>query len=598
MNDFTKKIEESIKLIDRFREYYDYFETGFNKFKPNIVNELKHMIFDKYPEQRKKILDRVQALNIKAFTELSTEDQQKLIFQIYYLLKQLDTIIYTIYKIISDYSFENSAYVDSELSSTVLHNSINKEHDIKKYYNKFIKTYYEITEINVIEQFSSIIMMPLRKLKINDLIDNIIHINTLFQKYQDTIHLFSYIIQEILNEYSDKEYKYMTQIIMTLIEKDKALILQPTSIETKSQNGAQNPFLRNFGLIPSEEFKSIQQLFPDISISTIKNNDDKIFQQISKNKNINIILLQNITSNPISHELWKLINYNAHNLDHNENKLAGITEDLIEKTTTIKLLESEKNTWVLSSYKLFDAKSDNFYILETLNQKTYRFLQYWISIKDTEHKIPIHRSKIIGFLNYLGINGEIKELDRISMYQKLHEQSILNIFFHNKNPDIEKLITESQFQIDASRIKEDCWFNIKKIIHQKIKNIKKPIEQIGFIVHYSDVFDTFSSTILNMYNNVLSRNDDIHKSKFNFAEEFSSYLYELRKLRYEFIKSLHNEYIKKINDDIETIESINTKEQLFVYIENLIKKVLDDLISQEKNIYQSIVFKNNLFTIT
>ncbi|MFW9930002.1 MAG: hypothetical protein ACFFD1_11470, partial [Candidatus Thorarchaeota archaeon] len=72
MNVIKNKIEESVKLVDKFREYYDYFEIGFSKLKSNVVNHLKHMIFDKYPDQRNKLLNRIQAINIEAFSELSS----------------------------------------------------------------------------------------------------------------------------------------------------------------------------------------------------------------------------------------------------------------------------------------------------------------------------------------------------------------------------------------------------------------------------------------------------------------------------------------------------------------------------------------------
>lgn len=595
MDVIKNKVEESVKLVDKFREYYDYFEIGFSKLKPNIVNHLKHMIFDRYPDQRKKLLNRIQAINIEAFSELSPKEQQKLIFQTYYLLKQMDIVIYNIYKIFNEYSFEKSAFVDSELSSSIIFNSRNKEQNIKKYYDHFIETYHKITEMDIIEKFSNLIMYSIEKPSqganaIDNIINLVININELFQKYPDTIHLFSHIMQELLNTYTSKEYKKLIQTITKLIEDDKAFILQSSISLSNKKNGSQNPFLRGFGLIPSEEFTTIEKLFSGINKSTNSSNKNNIFQQIAKKENVNILVLQNITTNPISHELWKLLNSDISNSGQDESKFSGITENLIEKTTTIKLLDPDKK-WELSSYKIFEAKSDDFYILETLNNKSYRFLRYWIPKNPEKQITPIHRSKINGLLNYLNINGVIKESDRIAMYQKLQEPSLKNIFFHGKKPDIEKLINDSQFQIDASKIKEECWFNIKKIVYKKIKSIKNPVNQIGFIAHDSAIFDSFSSTILSMYNTIIS---PVLQSKSDFSELFSSYLYELRNLRYEFIKLLHNEYVKRAEDDIDIINALHNKEQLLIYIENFIKKVMNDIISQEKNIYQSIIFKNNL----
>lgn len=617
MDIIKKKVEESIKLLDLFREYYHYFKIGFQKLKPKIVSKLEDNIFDKYPERRKKLLDRIKSLNLKVFMEIEPIDQQKLIFQTYYLLKQFDNIIEDIYQIIKKYSFENSEFIDSELTSSIINNSIEKEQKLRKQYKNFVKIYNKFTEINVTEQFSQIVINLMKDADETEIQKQINNINLLFKKYINTIHLYSHIMQYILDCYSDKKYKIITELIMKLIEQDKAYILQPNTFISKpkkitSKRGPQNPFLRNFGLVPSGKFKLIDQLFPKLKNNTSEN-IDTLFNKISKETKINIIVLQNITSNPISHELWNLIDIQNANSYGSEN--SGITENLIKKTTTIVKLKPEQKSWTFGSYKIFGSEDvNNFYIIETLNNKLFRFLRHWISLSSSNNlnETVIPASKINGFLNYLNIHKKLnkntpksEEIDRISIYQNIQEKSLENMFFKKTPPNIETLIEKSQFMIDSTKIKSECLFRIRDIINKTIKTIKNPIDQIGYIMHYSVIFDIFISTIFGIfweYYDIIKKIERHEQNsqkniKIQFPEIFSTYLYEIKSLKYQFARALHNEYIKKIDNNKIEIQSISTKEKLIVYIEKMIQTVLNELISQDKNIYQSIYFKYNLLKV-
>ena len=619
------KVDESIILIDLFREYYVNFEIGFAKLKLLIVNDIQNKIFSEYPEKRKKLLQRIDALSTEIFTDITNENKQKLIFQTYSLLKQFDYIIENIYEIIKKYSFvDKSIYIDSEISLSTLHNSINKEIYITKKYEYYIKTYHKTTELFVIKEMTSILTKSLKNLSVEELKKNIYNIDILFRKYINTIHLYSHVMQTLLN-ISIKE-KIIFELILNLIEQNKSYVLQPSTYDDKKivhiNAGKQNPFLRSFGLIPSTEFKNIDKLFPNIfnsknfkySESDFQNLKilDDIFKNISQKKNTDILVLQNITNNPISHELWNLVRFDkTPNIDLNDSPNSGITESLIKKTRTIRELPIIKK-WILSSYKIYgNFKSNKIYILETLNNKTYRFLRYWWSLRENNIEYPINKSKCIGLLKYLNIpiteskkdkiylKSTKKEIDRIILYQKCHEQSLEKIFL-KKQVDLDILTKKSQFSVDSSKIKEKCWFNIYKIILKIIKQVINPVDQIGLVITYKKIYDTFENTILDMHTKFYHvyniKSLDI-SNDFISSEILSTFLYLLKKLKYEFSKIMRVIYEKNIEEDKQELESITTLPQLLVKIELLIKEGLNEIITQDKNIFQELLFKFNLLLL-
>lgn len=609
MNLIKKKVDESLKIIDLFRDYINYFEIGFDKVKSEVVNNLKNMINNKYPEKRRKLLERVEALNIDTFSELELSQQQKLIFQTYALLKQFDNILDDIYNIVDKYSFATSEFVDSDLSSTTKHNSINQEQIIKKHYIDYLKTYKKITQVNVTDKFSDILINSIMKNSDQKNMEQLENINSLFIKYPETIQLFAHVMQTTIDRYShdkDVQSKNIISFIMELIEHDKAKVLQhfhdisaDKRIEEKRKIkiGSRNPFLRRFGLVPSGNFIPIKDLFSNMkNLQKERDHPEAIFKKIHKETKVGIIVLQNITHNPISYELWNLFNTNTI-MSAN----SGITEDFIKSRVTIHPLEPDKK-WIFSSYQFFGSlDSQQFYIIETLNDTLYRFLYPWI-IKSYEDKtqkdrISIHYRKINGLLNYLEINKEYEKCeDRITIYQKIKEKNLEKMFFKTGEPNIDALVKESLVHIDSSKIKSESIFRIRDVINKMIKNAKNPLDTITFVIYNNKIFDTFINTVISMYKEFYIVKDDTRVS-FGFSEVFSTYLSDIQNLKSSFSKELNDIYLKKIEEERKEIESITDKHKLLIYIENIINETLDKILTYNSNIYQSLIFKSNLLKV-
>ncbi len=603
MDIIRNKARDSVKLMDRFRDFFNDFRQGFRKLRSEKVLQFKNMIFDIYPENRDKLLARVEAFNLEAFLELEPEDQQKLIFQLYYLLEQFNDTISEIYQSIEDYSFKSSPDINSELTYNTVHKIILREQYVRDGYIKYEKDYGKKAHIHITKYLSQKIIDSIKEVNMDKIEEQISNINQLFRKYPITIDLYAQSMKDMLY---NPHYRSARQLILSLVEEDKAFVLQPTAAMRavkSTKKGKQNPFLRGFGLVPSRKFRTLNELFPKIIKK--ESASDAAFKKIAKETKTSIILLQNITSNPVSHELWDLIDIGrTKNLDLSESKNPGLTVNMINKTKTICILTPDKKKWIFSSYKLFgQLDSNKFYIIETPNNKSYRFLAPWVTMQMVEGKennlVPRH--KINGLLNYLGIldKSKISEIDRIVIYQKNHAKALEKMFLIGERPDMKDLIVNSRMEIDAVKIQDKCWFNIKKIVQSIIKTVKNPFEQIGTVVYDDRIFDTFVETINDFFMKYYKKIERIDEEylKLPFSEVFSTYLHDIGKVRNDFYKALQNEYRKRENENRAEMDSLTSKVKLMIYIEKIIKAALQELVSNDQNIYQEMAFKYNIFRV-
>jgi len=598
MNIIKKKVDASTKVVDLFREYYGYFNRGFSKMKPDIVEKLKKIIEDDYLHGKDQLLKRISSLNASDFIKLNSKDQQKLIFQTYTLIIRIDEILAKIYELIDEYSFTSSNFIDSDISTSQKHESIIKENEIKTYYIGFIKAFRKITEVHIIDFFIDLILNTTKNLSPNESKKCVSYINSLFRSYPESINLYSKILQNFLDKYftEDKEYRAVLFYIENILETDKAFVLQNINVNKLSNmkylNGPSNPFIRSMGLIPMEEYQTIKDLFKDIM--NVKGTDNSIFNSVIKKTGRSIILLRKITSNPVDYIIWNLIDFNkAKNLGLNAPKLCGITENLIKRMNTIKLLKKGKK-WNFSSYKLYGSSdNESFYVIETLNDITYRFLCPWA--KCTYKHIP--RFKVVGLMKYLNIISSENIMDRISQYQYIHAKSLDKLFLKSRT-DIEAMVLSSHIEIEAEKIKTEILFRIMIYIKKLVKTVNNPVKQISIIVHKKEIFDIFIDTIIELYKDFYV--DPLQKDnrlKFKPSEMLSIYIADISRIKRLFRKELHKLYMEKQKNEIYNIESMITVEQIIVYIQLIIQQTLDNIMTHKSNIYQSMLLKANMMKI-
>lgn len=570
------KISKSTEIINIFQSYYDFFKNGFDKLQTEVVKLYKQLIFVDIIEIHAKLIKRFSALESESFSELDLTNKQKLIFQIYYLIIKFDNIIEQVYDLVNKYSFSNSLFLDSDISSSSKYSAISREQSLKKYYITFIKRYEEATKINIVDEFFNILWLDLEKKNVDDSITQIKILNDLFNKYPNTIHLYIHLLQSLLDKYSrskDSDNKSISYFISFIVDNNKAVILERKKEEHKLK-GPANPSCRSMGLVPICEYKTINELFPLYQ--------GKNISQIAKLTKKSIIVLYNNTNNPISYELWNLTDFHkAKHLGLNDSFTQGINDNMIKRLNTIKILDSAK--WNFGGYDLYgSAEADTFYIIETLNNKHFRFLCPWNRGKEF-----ISRFRIKGLLNYLGIIKN-NTTDRISSYQKIHNKTVENMFFPIKKPDVEEIVKKSQMDVNSQDIRSTILFRLTDFVEKFVKNDKNPKKQISDIIHSKNISEIFIDVINDFYDKYIK---ETRIEGFKNSEILCTYLSELRDLQLIFSKETHRIYTeKKYEKEMNRIDIIQ-------FITNIIKDALENIITQESNIYQGIMFKKQLLLV-
>ncbi len=542
MNIFYENYIKIKDLIYHFQIYLVCFSNIFGKLKSDKVD-----LFRQY-------VSELVRLNKKLHVQQYSADLGAA-FKLYSALIKINNYVQDIVALINNYPINNSQFVDTSLSSFVIQDGVCKEKHIKNIYLQF--------NINDKQIACAVASELVKKITLDDLVD----IDNLFREYPNTLYLFAHIMQFMLNIYPNSPQ------IINIIDNNKARALNDTKNTTGA--GPRNPFLRSFGLVPSGDYLPPAKLFG-------QTNQQVNFENIANKEKVNILILQHITNNPINYRIWNLIS------QYTSNKAAaGISLDMINNTNIIQLLDAQK-TSRFSSYEIYAASAAaDYYILETLNNKTYRFLRFWTLFKNPAEKTIIKKNKIAGLLKYLGINtgAGANNVDRIASYQQIHNDVIAkNISMPPAAPNLPGI------SIDISSLKEKCMFRIKKIINDEYpannKNFyRNPQIEFNKIMHSKKIIAAVIDTIVTMYRTYAQKTA-------HFSELFGTFLYELEQLKYNFGRALHNEYKKENNGFV-----ANSAAHFAIQIEIIIDKVLNYLISQNNNLFQVLAEKIRILDI-
>ena len=238
---------------------------------------------------------------------------------------------------------------------------------------------------------------------------------------------------------------------------------------------------------------------------------------------------------------------------------------------------------------MIDAKK--FYILETINDKLFRFLCPWSNCFNPE----IQSKYISGLLNYLEISKDSstnKLMDRVYLYQKIHGKSLNNMFYKIK-PDIEIIQKQSQIDIDSNEMRNMSLINIMKLIRKKVGVKNENSEKIiDIIINDQQIVDEFINVIIHLFNSYYG------KLKYlNNSEVYCIFLYEINLLRNLFIKQLYDYYNEIKKNKKNEIINLSSNIQIINYLENIIKEVINSIILIDSNIYYNIFIKAKLMLL-
>jgi hypothetical protein len=264
----------------------------------------------------------------------------------------------------------------------------------------------------------------------------------------------------------------------------------------------------------------------------------------------------------------------------------GPTEKMITRFKTIHDFPRQK-TWDFS-YKVYNDKAEKFYILETLDGKSFRCLAP--RLNDSGKIYSVKKTEIAALLSY--ISNTTTAPTRIANYQNIAiKQSIGNLFV--PKPLALESFEEKISDIPSHAIKHSISIELNKLLNTMISKEFKDIgssADINNILHDARFGDIFYETVLGQYSKVMLM-EDLAKytaGEFPFSEILSSFMVDLQSTTRSFMKELHDGYGR---DSLkQTVFSLAKTEKM-----RIIKKKLEDVIESALNL--SVKDSSNIYAV-
>jgi hypothetical protein len=475
-------------------------------------------------------------------------------------------------------TFINETYIiHKNIMNTI--NNINKLKYIEK--NKIIE-YFVNLEIDKIEQ--------------ENILNYIKKIQILFYKNPHSIDLYCHLILTILNKVKElfPNDKILYYKIIKIIEDDKTYILSliNNEIPTISKSVELNPYYKNFNLIP------LTDLLPINEISNILFNQSlnmKEFIKLCKNKDYSIIIIKKHTKNPISFKTNQLLDwkkYQEFSKLHKRNY--GIDKHILSYYSIIEQVDVDSK-WDFSiethglKFNNFEEDMNNYtIILDSLAPNLYRIEANYLS----SHNYFVKIGSIKELYDYC----KNKKPSRIGSFNALNIKKAKNILFSPIKHDLDK-IKEVSTIVDPKYIRNEIYLLMLdefNLFLKKNKNIKDNYTYAS-IIHDNKFLEIYSDVLVREFYSYLYKNySDYVNGNIQISEIISSFMNVIYINQRIFVKEIHDYFKDNLFDFTQDNVLINLK----IHFDEMIRYVLDKIITIDNNIYQMILYKINLLKTT
>jgi hypothetical protein len=456
-------------------------------------------------------------------------------------------------------------------------------------------------DIKLIKYFNDIIYKKFNW-EVKYVQENVHKLTNLVKKNIFAISLYSYIIQNILNDcakYSQEICEYILKQVETI--KDCVLLYSLPSETLSATSLKNNPRLKSFGITPYNASMKLDQLL-ELALGE-KFTDLKIAADSQK---ICIIVLNNIIKTPLEFNVWNMINWNnAKNFIQDASM--GVSQKIIDRFTTIKFKNPIKDDkWNFKTKYYGSIDSENFIIIENINNEDYRLMSLYNDMSVSGGGVlekKIHKTRITELINFVKNDCSYKANTRISTYNSIHEKFITNNMFLESKIDIVKYNNLSKI-IDSANLRFKIQNKIIKefdnMVTDKFKSIQniKSNKDFGQLIHHEKIIFIFNNILINEYSAYMKNNKD-KMNNFPFSEIIQTFLMELNFINGKFKRKLHDLFIlKKIDKAIYSENNIIKKKNLQQIFQDVLINTLSIIISDSSNIYQTLMYKNNLLMLS
>jgi hypothetical protein len=577
----TKKLANTKKFYSDIGEYVPQLvglrkDIRINDIQPLIQSSLESIV-------------SIDALQKK----IENTPEWDYLFHIWHLICMVDISTHRIITTLDDITLDNE-YITTRMSQTHIQSVTSMYKTIQASYYKLQKS-NDIDDIAIINKFSEIIWEKMNPMNTESASVNFNKIHTLVKKYIHSISLFAYITQKILEQCQSVD---ICDTILSKIEDIKDLVLVQGAEKFCSKTLFKtNPHIKTFGLTPK------------CPTDTLLNITNKIFQQktplskltsLSKTSKTYIIILNRIIKNPLEFSLWRLFNWD-YAKDYIQSDTLGINTKVVDRFETISYIRnSGKPKWDFDINTFGDIESDSVVVLETLDNDAYRILTPYTDDKN----LKIKKNDIVTFLHYIKNKGVCNTISRVSVYHEISQRKALQNMFLPIKFNIDDIKTDSRKIIDTKYLRNEITTQLLKIFLNIVKKDYGDGAKINDnhdfskIIHHDTIQEKFSSILIEQYDIYTFKNKE-NLGDFPFSETLKSFLSNVHWFNRSFIRNLHDLFIKlKIDKKVFTYDKVTKKMELYRIFNGILVDAVNQLISDDSNIYQSLIVKNKLLKLS
>jgi hypothetical protein len=516
------------------------------------------------------------------------------LFNISHLLNTIDSATGQIITYLNDITLDNENII-TDMSQTHIHSVAMMYKTIQSAYYRLQKS-NDIDNVSIINDFSEKIWGQMNHTSAESTLDHFDKIYELVKKYIHSISLFAYITQRLLEQCKEKN---ICSQILSKIETVKDLIFVQGNEKWCSKTLFKtNPHIKTFGLTPK------------CPADTLANITDKVFNQksalsklseLSGSFGVYIVILNRIIKNPLEFSLWRLFNW-EYAKDYIQSDTMGINTKVVDRFETITYIRNSKNpkwNFDIVSYGDVDA-CDSVVVLETLDVDTYRILTPYIDDKN----FRIKKFDLDTFFQYVKNKGVCNTVSRVSVYHEISQRKAMQNMFLPIKFNVDEIKTDSRKIIDTKYLRNEITTQLLKIFLNIVKKDYddgakvKDNHDFSKIVHHDQLQEKFSSILIEQYDIYTFKNKE-NVGDFPFSETLKSFLSNVHWFNRSFVRGLHDLFIKlKIDKKIFTYDKTVRKIELHRLFNDILVLTVNQLISDDSNIYQSLIMKNSLLKLS
>ena len=582
MDEINNKLTASKKIVEKMEEHYE------------LLSPLLQDRYEKELENFTLVFKRLKQYTVdyeKRISEYKYESFEQYIDCVFSLFASMDLYYDTIDNIIARFN-EEFLHADnvqtSDMSDTYKMKTTENLDKLVLEYRTFTHKYYT-SDQKLITEINSKLQEGVFSDSAN-LYESALYIRSAFVKMPSSIKIYASIMQNLIDGLTDN--KPAMYSILELIEDDKNAVLEPIGRNIFSSNinktiHIENPQLKRFGLIPNTDLMPQDELIKLLNEQSGKKSSSNKWSDISKELDINILILIHCSFDNIEYNLRRLT-LPGLSKQYKQPAEYGLNKTMIEKFSVIK--QHGKNKKWDYSWEIYEAKSDKVYVVEQMAKSSFRLLSMWV----TDRIAPLTMSRVNPLLKYLQFaNGP----NRVSCYHAAAVYKSTANMFLTKPLDLDVLESQSQ-EVDTQLIRNEIYAAIKhtidKIIDSDFKkgSLLTSSVEINRIIHDERIREQFQVAVLKMYSVGVKQTGvkEFDAGKFPFHEVLSSFLVDLDSITRQFMKNLHDTYNRNpLSEDV--FRHKNKLDLIEKKLDDAITKVIGTILSNADNIYGSVNYK-------